>query len=114
MGKVEGRPDSFHGHITAVTVAPDYRRMGLAAKLIAELERVCERWEMKFSIWKSTFSSQNTYFVDLFVRVSNTRAIEMYERLGYVVYRRIIDYYSGDGQTVKDEDAFGQQNQFSL
>jgi N-terminal acetyltransferase B complex catalytic subunit len=49
---------------------------------------------------------QDAYFVDLFVRVSNTTAIGMYERLGYVVYRRIIDYYSGDG-TSPDEDAFG-------
>lgn len=30
----------------------------------------------------------------------------MYKRLGYVVYRRIIDYYSGDDGHA-DEDAFG-------
>lgn len=42
------------------------------------------------------------YFVDLFVRVSNTRAIEMYERMGYAVYRRVLEYYSEP-----DEDAFG-------
>lgn len=43
------------------------------------------------------------YFVDLFVRVSNAVAISMYTALGYVVYRRIIDYYSGENE----EDAFG-------
>ena len=29
-------------------------------------------------------------------------AIDMYEKLGYVVYRRVLEYYSGD------EDAFGE------
>lgn len=42
--------------------------------------------------------------MDLFVRVSNAVAISMYKSLGYVVYRRIIDYYSGE----KEEDAFGE------
>jgi hypothetical protein len=30
----------------------------------------------------------------------------MYNNLGYVVYRRIIDYYTGD-DTKDDEDAYG-------
>ena len=45
---------------------------------------------------------KRAYFVDLFVRVSNKVAIDMYEKLGYVVYRRVLEYYSGD------EDAFGK------
>uniref|UniRef100_A0A0A9H7Z6 Sgb102 n=1 Tax=Arundo donax TaxID=35708 RepID=A0A0A9H7Z6_ARUDO len=36
------------------------------------------------------------YFVDLFVRASNMPAIRMYEKLGYVVYRRVLRYYSGE------------------
>ena len=47
--------------------------------------------------------SADAYFVDLFVRVSNQVAITMYGKLGYIVYRRIIDYYSGENE----EDAFG-------
>lgn len=47
---------------------------------------------------------KKTYFVDLFVRVSNKRAVDMYHKLNYVVYRRIIGYYSGE----RDEDAFGE------
>lgn len=47
---------------------------------------------------------KNTYFVDLFVRVSNKVAINMYTNLGYIVYRTIIDYYSGDNE----EDAYGE------
>lgn len=43
---------------------------------------------------------QDAYFVDLFVRVSNQVAINMYQKFGYVIYRRVINYYSGE------EDAF--------
>ena len=35
------------------------------------------------------------YFVDLFVRESNSNAIKMYEGMGYSVYRRVLEYYSG-------------------
>lgn len=41
--------------------------------------------------------------MDLFVRVSNKVAINMYKNLGYIVYRTVLEYYSGD----PDEDAFG-------
>lgn len=44
----------------------------------------------------------NAFFVDLFVRVSNTLAINMYNAFGYSVYRRVLGYYSGE------EDAFGE------
>ena len=40
------------------------------------------------------------YFVDLFVRVSNVLAINMYKKLGYSVYRQVLGYYSGE------EDAY--------
>ena len=43
----------------------------------------------------------NGYFVDLFVRVSNAVAIAMYKKMGYVVYRQVLNYYSGE------EDAYG-------
>lgn len=42
------------------------------------------------------------YFVDLFVRTSNKAAVGMYEKMGYTVYRRVLDYYSDP-----EEDAFG-------
>ena len=71
----------LHGHVTALTVSPEFRRLGLASKLMQALEDV---------------SSQvySAYFVDLFVRVSNDVAIGMYKRLGYTVYRRVVGYYS--------------------
>jgi N-terminal acetyltransferase B complex catalytic subunit len=44
--------------------------------------------------------------VDLFVRVSNQAAIKMYEKFGYIIYRRVLNYYTGtDGP---DEDAIGK------
>merc|ERR1711988_1797493 len=42
LGKAEGIGENWHGHVTAVTVPPEYRRLGLATKLIGELERVSE------------------------------------------------------------------------
>jgi N-terminal acetyltransferase B complex catalytic subunit len=87
MGKAEGERELWHGHVTAVTVAPEFRRRGLGRKLMNSLESTSEH----------VFDA---YFVDLFVRVSNALAIGMYEAFGYSVYRRVLGYYSGT------EDAF--------
>lgn len=58
LGKAEGTEELWHGHVSAVTVAPLYRRLGLARTLMEDLE--------------STSSAvYNAYFVDLFVRASN-------------------------------------------
>ena len=43
LGKAEGKGEEWHGHVTAVTVAPDYRRIGLAARLMDFLESVSEK-----------------------------------------------------------------------
>lgn len=82
MGKVEEDPDyvkllgadkylPWHGHVTCLTVAPQYRKMGLAKTLTAHLDRACEQ--------------ENAWFMDLFVRVSNKTAINMYKGMGYVL-----------------------------
>lgn len=88
LGKVEGAKDSesdknWHGHVTAVTVAPAFRRKGLAQVLMKFLEDVTEK-------------THNGYFVDLFVRGSNSVAISFYKRLGYGIYRTVKKYYSGE------------------
>lgn len=82
LGKVEGEGKLWHGHVTAVTVAPDCRRLGLASKLMNILEEITDK-------------VHNAYFVDLFVRASNDLAIGMYTKLGYSTYRRVLHYYSG-------------------
>lgn len=43
MGKAEGREELWHGHVTAVTVAPEYRRLGLAGMLMKSLEDISEK-----------------------------------------------------------------------
>jgi len=80
MGKVEEDPPwrqftehylPWHGHVTALTVAPQYRRLGLAQSLTKALERGCEE--------------ENAWFVDLFVREGNETAVGLYEGLGYAI-----------------------------
>lgn len=93
MGKAEGKGTDWHGHVTALTVAPEFRRLQLARKLMNILETVSE-------------TVYNGYFVDLFVRISNQVAISMYERLGYKVYRQVIEYYQ-EGPGGPAEDALG-------
>mmetsp|Transcript_29548 Transcript_29548/g.59395 ORF Transcript_29548/g.59395 Transcript_29548/m.59395 type:complete len:176 (-) Transcript_29548:1162-1689(-) len=83
LGKSEGSDTLWHGHVSAVTVAPLYRRLGLAKTLMEDLEN-------------TSSNVYNAFFVDLFVRASNTLAINMYEKFGYVKYRRVLGYYSGD------------------
>ncbi|KAL9604850.1 MAG: hypothetical protein Q9219_000298 [cf. Caloplaca sp. 3 TL-2023] len=110
MGKVEEDPDyikimgdkylPWHGHVTALTVAPQYRQIGLAKRLTAQLDRACEQ--------------ENAWFMDLFVRVSNKTAINMYKKMGYSVFRRVVGYYSDD-PTGKgsSEDAFDMRKSLS-
>ena len=87
---MEGAETDWHGHVTALTVAPEYRRIGLANQLMDELEDVSD-------------NTHDAYFVDLFVRKSNDVAITMYKKLGYDVYRTVLGYYSGSDA----EDAYG-------
>lgn len=139
MGKVEEDPSylqfmdnylPWHGHVTALTVAPQYRRLGLAKILTGALERGCE--------------DQKAWFVDLFVREGNDTAVNLYRGLGYVlritrpdlsnpsllnlhsrihviflknrysVFRRVVDYYSDDPTGRKPvEDAFDMRKPLS-
>ncbi len=38
-----GKPESYHGHVTALTVAPEFRRIGVSTKLMALLENASEQ-----------------------------------------------------------------------
>eukprot|EP01129_Flabellula_baltica_P005112 TRINITY_DN1824_c0_g1_i1.p1 TRINITY_DN1824_c0_g1~~TRINITY_DN1824_c0_g1_i1.p1 ORF type:complete len:190 (+),score=42.22 TRINITY_DN1824_c0_g1_i1:1-570(+) len=95
LGKAEGVGADWHGHVTAVTVAPEFRRIGLAQKLMRTLEDVTDQ------IYKALF-------VDLYVRASNDVAKKMYYQLGYTIYRTVIDYYGGE------EDAYDMRKCMSL
>ena len=110
LGKAEDfqdKPDSWHGHVTAVTVPPEYRRLGMATQLMHVLERG-SRTNRRPSHARARATSPRApprlaasehsrgYFVDLFVRKSNALAIGMYSKMGYTVYREVIGYYSGE------------------
>ncbi|KAL8973170.1 MAG: hypothetical protein Q9183_000133 [Haloplaca sp. 2 TL-2023] len=110
MGKVEEDPDylkilgdkylPWHGHVTCLTVSPQYRQMGLAKTLTDRLDQACEK--------------ENAWFMDLFVRVSNETAINMYRKMGYSVYRRVLGYYSDNPTGDADsEDAFDMRKSLS-
>ena len=47
-----------------------------------------------------TIKMHDGWFVDLFVRPSNKIAVGMYESLGYIVFRTVEQYYTGE------EDAY--------
>jgi N-terminal acetyltransferase B complex catalytic subunit len=95
LGKAEGQGTEWHGHVTALTVAPEYRRLHLGRNMMDLLERISDQ-------------VYHGFFVDLYVRYSNYKAIGMYEALGYSVYRRVREYYGSIGPGgVEDEDAFG-------
>lgn len=87
LAKVEGTGDEWHSHISAISVSPEFRRCGVAKRLLDYFERVSE-------------DVHQCFFADLYVRVTNEVAIEMYKRRGYEVYRTVVGYYSGE------EDAF--------
>lgn len=89
MSKVEGTGVDWHGHVSALSVAPFYRRLKIADKLMQIFEDHCE-------------NAYSTYFIDLFVRRSNVLAVLMYKGLGYYVHEQVIGYYSGE------DDAYGK------
>ncbi|GJJ12396.1 N(alpha)-acetyltransferase 20, NatB catalyticsubunit [Clathrus columnatus] len=94
LGKVEGVGHEWHGHVTAITVAPEYRRLHLGKNMMDLLERISDQ-------------VYHGFFVDLYVRLSNDKAIGMYERLGYSIYRRVRKYYGSAGPgNIEDEDAY--------
>jgi N-terminal acetyltransferase B complex catalytic subunit len=108
MGKLESSPSyyirsehylPFHAHITALTVAPHARRLGLARTLSSSLENSGDEYD--------------AWFVDLFVRKSNKVAQGLYKGLGYSVFRVVKDYYNDDptDETKDSEDGWDMRKQ---
>ena len=92
----------WHAHITALTVAPHARRLGLARLLSASLEQSGDEYD--------------AWFVDLFVRKSNEAAQKLYRGMGYSVYRRVLGYYSDDPTDASNdegEDAYDMRKPLS-
>ncbi|ASJ02160.1 ribosomal-protein-alanine N-acetyltransferase RimI [Thermococcus profundus] len=84
IGYVMGylRPD-LEGHIMSIAVDPEYRGNGIGSALLREvIERLINR---------------GARYIGLEVRVSNEKAIKLYERFGFRKVKRVIGYYS-DGE----------------
>ena len=80
VGMVE--PDNT-GHVVALGVAPEHRRLGLGRRLMYEVEQ--------------GFLRRGVSTVRLEVRTSNAAAQSLYLNLGYKIVRRMPRYYtSGD------------------
>lgn len=103
MGKLESSPDYYkfsehylpwHAHITAVTVAPEARRLGIGKMLTEQLEAAAD--------------ANDAWFVDLFVRSTNHKAIQFYKSMGYSIFRTVKDYYGDHSSdpTKSSEDAY--------
>jgi ribosomal-protein-alanine N-acetyltransferase len=76
--------DAGAGHLTTIGVAPEHRRRGIGARLLAHTEQA-----LKFR----GFST-----IVLEVRVSNVDAQELYRNFGYMTVQRIENYYvNGEG-----------------
>lgn len=94
-----------HGHLTALSISPAFRGLGLARVFMAILERLSSDGTAGWAPSASGDAEDNaaakkkalgkdcvdSFFVDLFVRCNNGRAIDMYEKLGYSVYRRVVE-----------------------
>ncbi|KAI0989127.1 hypothetical protein GJ496_004173 [Pomphorhynchus laevis] len=99
MAKDEGIGCQYHGHISALSVAPEFRRCGISVKLMNQVEQI--------------FEEKKCYYVDLFVRTTNEPAFELYKRLGYSIYRRIRNYYTPDPMFEEEHDAFDMRKPLS-
>jgi ribosomal protein S18 acetylase RimI-like enzyme len=39
-----GKQENYHGHVTALSIAPEFRRIGVSSALMALLEKVSEQF----------------------------------------------------------------------
>jgi ribosomal protein S18 acetylase RimI-like enzyme len=50
IGKAEGTGKLWHGHVSAVSVSPPYRRLGMARVLMKDLEQLSEKLSVRHSL----------------------------------------------------------------
>ncbi|XP_068151645.1 N-alpha-acetyltransferase 20 [Drosophila tropicalis] len=79
FGKTVTNCPKTHGHICALTVAQDYRRLGVGTCLMNHFSKFVDQ--------------QGACYVNLLLRCSNIAAYELYRRLGYIHRRTLLDYY---------------------
>ncbi|TDG43206.1 hypothetical protein AWZ03_010366 [Drosophila navojoa] len=71
-----------HGHVNALSIDNDYRRLGVGTLLM-------ESFRVKLEV-------KREWYIDLFVRCKNQKAIKLYELLGYTKYSLLRKYYDDD------------------
>lgn len=89
FGKLEIKDqDQLCIHISGLTVSPSCRTNGLGSALLRYFHH--------------NGNCARALFSDLFVRASNTVAIGFYERNGYCIYRRVMEYYGSPTEDAYD------------
>lgn len=82
-------------HIMNLAVHPNYRNIGIAKKLVAELFKLCKKHHSKY--------------IMLEVRKSNIAAQKLYEKLGFVYEVERKDYYKNSDNTREDAIVMGKE-----
>ncbi|GMM30673.1 peptide alpha-N-acetyltransferase complex B subunit [Martiniozyma asiatica (nom. inval.)] len=103
LAKTEGKSKEWHAHISAVTVDPHYRRIGLGSYLCNILNVVVDP-QRPIHAW----------FIDLFVKCSNKSAITLYEKLGYSVFRRVVGYYDTSNEVTSRKSMGDELDAFDM
>ena len=88
IGEIEWRDRIRVGHVMNIAVAEEWRRIGLAGKLLDELER--------------RFKERRAELSYLEVRAGNTPAQSLYRKRGYSMVGRLPGYY-------RDEDGLAME-----
>lgn len=96
VGYIISRKIGGSGHILAIAVAPEHRRMGIGKAL---MERVVQH-----------FLANNVKRIWLEVRASNKGAIIFYKKIGFHVVKTVRRYYADKEDAVVLEKIFGVEN----
>ncbi|KYK38174.1 MAG: ribosomal protein S18-alanine N-acetyltransferase [Theionarchaea archaeon] len=86
LGYIAGITSWREGHIVSLAVLPTWRGKGIASQLVEELYNI--------------FRERGKKRVKLEVRVSNTPAIELYEKLGFEKQKIVKNYYENGEDAV--------------
>ncbi|MGD0644078.1 MAG: ribosomal protein S18-alanine N-acetyltransferase [Candidatus Bathyarchaeia archaeon] len=79
IAQAEIENNTLYSHIITINVAPDYRRKGIASKMLEEIE--------------SIFKQKGITECHLEVREDNGAALKLYQKTGYQKIGRLEKYY---------------------
>ncbi|KAH8413547.1 hypothetical protein KR009_012268, partial [Drosophila setifemur] len=97
FGQYKVRENSdLYGHVAALTVSSEYRRLGMATTLMQFFFRMMEL--------------KGASYVNLFMRSSNEAAFDLYRSLGYAHRLTLKDYYP---DVPNPEDAYEMRKYIS-